>query len=238
MQPGIDMQRTPPFPFLPDFEMPLRDAMRGVANLAEATEEALKPVAVLLPEPLGEGFRNAVRTIESTGKRLIVRPLQHDQLVEASNFAMGKLRGARAARTFAKVFCFAWEHIQDKRAAPRYLISETLIAGEAAFMHPDRPTPPPAFAAELVDAIRKSAAIGRIPGLATNFHATEKSDIDMALVTIMVWLLAARAASVTEDLTLLDLAGALVAVTRPDIEGAIRNPEELVVILQNTSTHL
>ena len=48
------------FSLLPDLNMPIRDALRGVASLADATEDMLEPAAKLLPEPLRSRFQQRV----------------------------------------------------------------------------------------------------------------------------------------------------------------------------------
>jgi hypothetical protein len=230
------MHRTPPFPFLSDLKMPIRDAMRGVANFAEATEEALEPASMLLPEPLRAGFQKAIKSIETTGKRFIDRPVNIDQIRAAAYFATGTNRDNAAAKDFAKVVCFAWMHLQNASKAPRFMISETIVTSKVAQIFPHETGA--VLAAGLVETIRKSSAIGRLPGFADGVRADERTDIDMALVTIMIWLLSARAASVTEEFMLLDLAVVLVSANRCDIVAVMDDPAKVVDILHNISAHL
>ncbi|MDC0116129.1 hypothetical protein OAH97_01470 [Octadecabacter sp.] len=232
------MQRPPPFPFLPDLERPLRDAMRGVANFAEATEEALQPAAQLLPEALREGFEKAVKSIEITGRQWTNSPVDHDQILDASAFALGNTMTATSAKHFAKVFCFAWEELQNRSGADRYLISETLIANAADLIRPGQSGPASSTAVRLLNAIQDSHAIGRLPGFATSLESDKRSNINIGLVTVMVWLLSARAGSIAEEIALLDLAGALIMAIRSDIDAAMDTPKKLAIILQNTSAHL
>ena len=44
------------FTLLYDMNMPIRDALRGVVSLADATEDMLEPASKLLPEPLRSRF--------------------------------------------------------------------------------------------------------------------------------------------------------------------------------------
>ena len=230
------MKRTPPFPFLPDLETPMRDALRGVANFAEATEEALEPAAQLLPEPLRAGFHRAIKSIETTGKYLSHRDIQHRQIETASAFAAGQVEGRAAAGDFAKVVCFAWEHLQHATDLPRFMISETILVNRCA-RHSSQ-GPGAVHAAGLVRLIRKSSAIGRMPGIADGIGSEDRDQIDLALMTVMVWLLAARADTLNAELTLLELAMALATAIRRDIAAAMDDQARVADILAASSAHL
>jgi len=230
------MKSTPPFPFLPDLETPMRDALRGVANFAEATEDALEPAAQLLPEPLRAGFQTAIRSIETTGRHLIDRALRHDQIMTAADFAIGRLRDPGSARDFSSVVCFAWEHLQHAAAGPRFLISETILTSKS--VQPSETDVGTAHAAVLVAVIRKSSAIGRMPGISDGIGAEDRNRIDLALMAIMVWLIATRTPTLDEELPLLELAMALMTAIKDDIATAIDDPQKLADMLTATSAHL
>jgi hypothetical protein len=233
-----DMQRTPPFPFLPDLEMPLRDAMRGVAIFSEAAEGALEPAARLLPKPLREGFQMAIRSVKLTGKQSIDNQVQQDQILMAAGFATGNTDDVAAAKCFAKVICFAWDHLQGRAKAPRHLMSETIVASKTAQAHSNGSASGAAFATDLIGKIRKSPAIGRMPGFIGGIRPDEKNEIDMELVAIMVWLLSARPPSFAEEVPLLYLAAALISALQCDVAAALDDPAKLADILQSTSAHL
>lgn len=230
------MKRTPPFPFLPDLETPMRDALRGVANFAEATEDALEPAAQLLPEPLRAGFEKAIRSIEHTGRQLIDRGLRQDQIASAADFAIGRVRDSGSAKDFSKVVCLAWEHIQHATDGPRFMISETIVARKSAQQSEKRAGA--AHTAGLVEAIRKSSAIGRMPGFADGIGSEDRDQIDLELMAIMVWLLAIRADALEDELKLLDLSMALVTAIKGDIAAAIDDQAKLADILAASSAHL
>ena len=230
------MKRTPPFPFLPDLETPMRDAMRGIANFAEATEDALEPAALLLPEPLRAGFQKAIRSIETTGRQMIGRSLTQEQIETAADFAIGQGRNPGSAKDFSKVVCFAWEHLQHTTDGPRFMISETILAMKSA-QQADKGAGA-AHTAGLVEAIRKSSAIGRMPGIADGIGFEDRSQIDLVLVAIMVWLLATRADALDEEVKLLDLAMALVTAIKGDIVAAMDDTAKVADILAASSAHL
>lgn len=230
------MKRTPPFPFLPDLEIPMRDAMRGVANFAEATEEVLDQAAKLLPEPLRAGFQKAIRSIETTGRQLIDRGLNQDQIVSAGDFAMGRVCDRDVAKGFAKVVCFAWEHIHHATDAPRFMISETIL-GMLSAQQPEHGVGATHTAA-LVQAIRKSSAIGLMPGIAGGIGSEDRSEIDLVLMAIMVWLLSSRADTLEEEMKLLELALALVTAIKDDVVASMDDQAKLADILAASSAHL
>lgn len=230
------MKSPPPFPFLPDLETPMRDAMRGVANFAEVTEEALEPAAQLLPEPLRAGFEMAIRSIESTGRQLIDRGLRQDQIISASDFAIGGARDAGSGRDFSSVVCFAWEHLQHATDGPRFLISETILASKSA--QQSEKGAGTAHTAGLVAVIRKSSAIGRMPGISEGIGSEDRNQIDLALMAIMVWLIATRTETLEEEVTLLELAMALMTAIKDDIAVAMDDPAKLADILAASSAHL
>ena len=108
-----------------------------------------------------------------------------------------------------------------------------------------RPPRPPApaspgadFAAALIGEIRRSAAIGRPPGLPGGLGAREQDEVDLALIMIMVWQLSARAETGPEENKLLALSLLLVCAIRADALGVIDDRDKLADILQNASAHL
>ena len=72
------------FSFLPGMQMPLRDALRGVTSLADATEDMLEPATRLMPEPLRARFRHALESLEAAGKRLLDAPIDTNQIHTAA----------------------------------------------------------------------------------------------------------------------------------------------------------
>ena len=68
--------------------MPLRDALRGVATLVDATEDVLEPAAQLLPEPLRSRFKHSLDALEAAWKRLISAPTDAQQIQKASSSSL------------------------------------------------------------------------------------------------------------------------------------------------------
>lgn len=223
--------------FLPDLKAPLRDALRGVAGLAEVTEEALEPAARILPEPIQARFRSAVNALENAGRRLLDAPFDRQHLGEASAFVAGDDMGRTALESCATVICFAWEHLHDAGLTEHHLISETILARSLA-RTPSAGGRGPVRAASLVQAIRVSSAIGRMPGVAGVSSGEEQTAVDVALVAILVWLLAERAQSMAEEARLLDLSFALVSAIRDDALAVLDDPDGLARFMASASAHL
>lgn len=232
------MSQPPPFSFLPDLKMPLRDALRGVASLVDATEEALEPAANLLPHSIRTRFRSALKSIEGAGRRLMTAPVDLEHIQMASDFVGGKATDKAALENCATVIGYAWEHLQSSGHSHRPLISETVLASRLFRSLSASGRSAADCAAFLIVDIRKSSAIGPMPGVIGSAGAEKRREIDLGLVSIMVWLLSARADNMTEEEKLLDLALALVSAIQVDALGAIEEPEKLAQVLESASTHL
>lgn len=227
-----------PFPsFMPDLKAPLRDALRGVAGLAEVTEEALEPAARILPEPLQARFRSAVNALEDAGRRLLEAPFDRRHLDEAAAFVAGGDTGRAAMDSCATVICFAWEHLHEAGLTEHHLISETILTRSLARVQTVDGRGP-VRAAALVQAIRASSAIGRMPGVAGVSSRDGQRAVDVALASILVWLLAERADSMAEEARLLDLSFALVSAIRDDVLAALDDPDGMARLLASASAHL
>ncbi len=223
--------------FLPDLQKPLRDAIRGVATIADATEEMLEPAANLLPEPVRNRFRDALSAVEQAGQRLMAAPIDPDHVRQASDFVLGTDNAPAAREACASVICFAWEHLQTEAPDHRYLISETLLAAQLAQM-PEVAPQPGAKAAALLASIRTSSVIGRMPGVSSGLSGSDRDAADLTLSAIFVWLLTARDGDIGEEEKLLDLASALISAIGADVLSVMDDPDELAALLVNAARHL
>ena len=225
------------FSFLPGMRMPLRDALRGVASLADATEDMLEPATRLLPEPLRSRFRHALESLEAAGKRLLHAPIDTNQINTAARFLTASGTDKNASATCAGVFVFAWEHLHTA-GVDRHLISETIIADRLGRTRETSSATGVDFAAAILADLRTSSAIGRMPGLARGIKAGEESTVDLLLGAIAVWLLSGRAATLAEEEKLLDLSLALVRALQHDAQDAFANHTALARFLAGTAAHL
>ncbi len=218
--------------------MPLRDALRGVATLADAAEEALEPASTLLPERLRSRFHSALKSIERAGKRLISAPIDAALMQAAAGFMTGADKEREARQACATVFVYAWEHLAEASVKHHTMISETIVsdrfyrvAGQSGARGAD-------FAAALMSDIRGSSAIGRIPGLARGIRPDEAGEIDLALLAIATWMLSSRPDSLGEEEKLLDLALALVRALHIEAPDIFDDQARLSSFLAETAAHL
>lgn len=218
--------------------MPLRDALRGVATLADATEDMLVPATQLFPEPLRSRFQHALGSLEQVGKRLIDFQITEGQLVLASRFLLAEETDGMAARTCATVFVYAWEHLDEASVTHRHMISETILADLMIRTREASSLAGVAFAAALLMDIRSSSAFGLLPGLTRRISEKDEKEIDLALLAIAIWLLTGRARTLPEEEKLLDLASALLRALEPDARAAFSSIELLTGFLADTPGHL
>ncbi|MBO6638699.1 MAG: hypothetical protein JJ920_07325 [Roseitalea sp.] len=232
------MREEPAIPRLTPLQLPLRDALRGVATLAEVTEDLLEPAAALLPGAIRDGFRSAVHAIEGAGKRLMTAPITLDSVRTASGVLSQGAGDRDALATSAIVIAYAWEHLRDAGHEHHLMISETMLAGHMGSGAALVGATATERAASLVVDIRGSAVIGRPPGVPAMGGDEDRAAIDAGLVTIMVWLLAIRAETMEEEEKLLDLAFALVTAMQHETRTAMADPEKLSGHMTSLAAHL
>ena len=224
--------------FPPDLRMPLRDALRGVVALADATEEMLEPVAQILPEPLRTRFRHTLKSIDKVGKRLIDFPITTQKLESASRFLVAQETDTAAAEACATVFAYAWEHLDGSSATHRHMISETIVLDCMVRLRDKTDLVGTDFAATLITDLRGSTAFGLLPGLTLRMSAEDEAKIDLALLAIAVWLLTERAGILSEEEKLLDLSTALIRAMHAESQKAFSDVTHLAHFLAATSAHL
>jgi hypothetical protein len=226
------------FTLLHDMNMPIRDALRGVVSLADATEDMLEPASKLLPEPLRSRFHSAMQAFEQAGKRLLHAPIDMERISDAAQFARGIALDKTGVSAAASVIVFAWEHLNQSRVDHRHLISETIVADRLSRLHSDGGHTGFDFAASLFLDLRQSSAIGVMPGVTRGITREEEIEVDLALMAIAVWLASKRADTLEEEEKLLDLSMALVRALQSEAETAFKSHAALAHFLDETSSHL
>jgi hypothetical protein len=226
------------FTLLHDMHMPIRDALRGIVTLADATEDLLEPASRLLPEPLRSRFHDAMQAFEEAGKRLIHAPIDLDLVNDAAQFARGAPLDKTGISAAASVIVFAWEHLNQSRVHHRHLMSETIVADRLSRLSSAEGEAGVAFAASLFLDLRQSSAIGVMPGLTRGITKDEETEVDLALVAIAVWLASKRAETLEEEEKLLDLSMALVRALQPETADAFQSHAAFTAFLDETSSHL
>lgn len=226
------------FTLMHDMNMPIRDALRGVVNLADATEDMLEPASKLLPEPLRSRFHTAMQAFEQAGKRLLHAPINMERISVAAQFARGIAVNKTGVSAAASVIVFAWEHLNQSRVDHRHLISETIVADRLSRLSSAEGDTGFAFAATLFLDLRQSSAIGVMPGVTRGITSDEETEVDLALMAIAVWLASNRADTLEEEEKLLDLSMALVRALQPEAATAFQSHATLTQFLDETSSHL
>ena len=232
------MPKSSTFGFLPDLRMPLRDALRGVATLADATKDVLEPVAKLLPDGMQARFQHALASLEKAGKRMTHSPVDTAQIRSASRFLIATETDAFAIQACATVLVHAWEHLSQSSVRHRPLISETIVSDRLNRTRAASALSGADFAVAVVTNIRMSSAIGLLPGLARAINADEEIEVNVALLAIAVWLMSTRAGSMEEEEMILDLALALVRALQNEIRNPFGDPAQLARFLSDTAAHL
>ena len=232
------MPKSSTFGFLPDLQMPLRDALRGVATLADATKDILEPASKLLPEEIKLRFQHALASLEKAGQRIAHSPIDNGQIRSASRFLVGAETDAGAIRACATVLVHAWEHLSQSSVRHRHLISETIMSDRLNRTRAASALSGADFAVAVVTSIRMSSAIGLLPGLARARNADEEIEVDLALLAIAVWLMSTRAGSMEEEEMILDLSLALVRALLNEMKDPFGDPAQLARFLSDTAAHL
>jgi hypothetical protein len=222
---------------VPDFRKSLRDACRGVANLADATEEVLETAAVLLPGPIRSRFLGALHKIEDQGRRLAIAPVSADDIALASAFVRHQNEEPHARDACVIVFGYAWEFLHQSADDNRTMISETVLGGTLA-KFTCQTGAPSAHAAHLFFHIRESLAAGRMPGFVGSVDDSEREKNDLTLLAIIVWLMSARGEVISEEEKLLHLSSGLVMAMRDEIVAALDDAAQLAAILQFSADHV
>lgn len=229
------MPRPAGFDRLQQAQMPLRDALRGVSRIAEATESALEPAARLLPDPIRAPFHHALKSMGKVGNQLTKTSVSSQQIKRASCFLTGADRSETALMDCVVSFAHGWDSLTREGPCREEAISETLLS-ELFARQPMQPEPVGAEqAAQILVAIDRSGAIARMPSLAPAFDATAHALVLLAIVT---WLLTDRAETREGEESLLALAYALVRATCKEPHETLQDKTRLKTVLTDWADHL
>lgn len=229
------MPRSAGFDRFQQAQMPLRDALRGVSRIAEATESALEPAARLLPDPIRAPFHNALKSMGRVGSRLTDTTVNGAQIERAGLFLTGEDRSGTALMDCVMSFAHGWDALTHEGACHDDTISETLLADLLA-RQPKQPDPlGPRQAAQILVAISRSGVIARMPSLGP---VSDPNDRALVLVAVGVWLLTSRADTREGEDELLALAYGLVRAMNKDAREALNDPARLGAVLTDWAAHL
>lgn len=230
------LSQTPPI--MSALKGPLRDILRGMTSFAGATEDMLAPAARALPGPLRDAAKQALRALEGRGEQLLTPHTTRDDIARAGAFLRGDMHGRRDAACCARVLAFAWARLHSADPAYHPMLSETVASSRLVALRKGGPRGAADHAAHLFMDLRAWHVAGHAPGLPVPLARDEQDAVDLKLFAVMVWLLSDRGADVTEEGALLEMAMALALARRPQVLGAIGDPDRLALELATLSDHL
>lgn len=217
---------------------PFRDILRGMTSMAGATEDMLQPAARALPGPLRDAVKQALRTLEGQGDRLLTPDITQDDIRRAAAFLRGDVHGRGDAAGCARVLAFAWARLRSATPDDHHMLSETVAASRLVALRDGGPLGAADHAAHLFADLRAWHVAGHAPGLPVPLARDEQDAVDLKLVAVMVWLLSERGADIAEESALLDMAMALARACRHGVLAAIGDPDRLAHELKTLSDHL
>lgn len=216
--------------------MPLRDMARGMAGLASFGEQAVRNAPQILPLPLEKLLRSAIKDVEAAATRNLNPDITQAEVLSASHFVVGDGTDAHA---FVHVLASGWEQLRSSRKNTIELFSETIATTRMTIDGGGgRLGAGPLHASGLLDLLRKSAAIGRPPGLPNQRASAEQAEVDINLFAVMLWLLAARPETLAAEQSLLELSAILTGVHKAAIIGAMGDRQALAIQLASLSEQL
>lgn len=217
----------------------LRDALRGVTHMAGLAHDALRPISPHLPLPLRDAVEGGLRTLETLTHEENAATLDAATLERAQAFVIGRSDRTADAEACARCLGFAWEHLgRDHEDLHHMLFSEAVTARLLCKLAECHDSTETQRAAAILELVIGSGAILMLPGSPVG---TEKG-IELACEDIvssaLVWLLAERAASTTQELVLLDMAQAVTRATADATASGKLSRAARTAQLRNLATHL
>jgi len=228
------MNRPVDLPLPQMLKMPLRDAFRGLSTL---TGEAFAPLASALPEQVCHRLGATLRDIKGMGAELIGLRVTHDDIRVAGAVLTGKASSATDIERCAVVLAFAWDKAFEHEGI-HPLLSETLASARLPRADADGDASPGSHAASILHLLHDAHVIGWLPGLVSDLQELKRTAIDLHLFAIAIWLLSARAATMEEEMQLLDMALALTRALRKEVLASMSDRDTLAKALDSLSGHL
>ena len=219
---------------------PLRDLLRGAKTAADATEEMLEPASRIVPRPLRTAFRSALEAAEASGRSMLSDRIGQHEINAASRFLAGNETTAAAASAFVRALGYGWDKCQrGDPARNRLLISETVATHAVARFQSNKGECPTGEmrAAQIIAALQKDRAIGRMPGTPVSSESETKR-AGLALLAVALWLLADRPESPTEEDRILELSFALTSAFGNDLMPKLSTADGLAAELARLRSHI
>ena len=219
---------------------PLRDLLRGAKTAADATEEMLEPAFRIVPRPLRTAFRSALEAAEASGRSILPDQIGQHEINAASRFLAGDETTAAAAYAFVRALGYGWDKCQrSDPARNRLLISETVATHAVALFQSNKGecATGEMRAAQIIAALQKDRAIGRMPGTPVSSESETKR-AGLALLAVALWLLADRPESPTEEDRILELSFALTSAFGDDLMPKLSTADGLAAELARLRPHI
>ncbi|MEM7042138.1 MAG: hypothetical protein AAF543_04930 [Pseudomonadota bacterium] len=232
------MSRRSNLPLPRALKMPLRDVLRGVATVADITEEVLEPAAALLPTPVRSSFRSALATFEEAGNRAVTPTVDLADIARASAFLRGKDTSREAVETFVNVLAHVWEKTRSRHGDHTLLFSETVAAASLVVRQSGERRTAYAHAAAILTSLRKANVASKLPGMPVAPSKEEQAYIDQSLLSASVWLLSERGSTLAEEERLLELAFALIQALESDALTGMADEKLLAEQMKSLAEHL
>ena len=233
------MRRRSSLPLPRALKMPLRDMLRGVATVADVTEEMLEPAAALLPKPVQSSFRAALATFEDAGHRAVTPTVDLADIARAAAYLRGKDSTRTALETFVNVLAHAWERALSADDTRQHLLfSETVAAASLAVRRQGASKTPYRHAAAVLASLRRANAASKLPGTPMASSENEQAYIDRSLLSSAVWLLSERGSTLKEEERLFELAFALTQALENDMQLGMADEGVLAERIENLAEHL
>lgn len=221
----------PPFPL--SLRAPLRDMRRAVSGLAELTEDALNPMAEILPEPLRKAVHHAMHAVKDVTRRSYQDRLDRKKLIAASAYLNGRGSGVEDVAALAKLVGFGWDYLSEHTVqSPCWMYSEAMAAAALARTGQDGQGLP----GSVYQTLMTSAAIGLLPGAQILAPQETEGQPALLVASSLLWLMTARGATAEEELRLLDMAYALGRASQLDklhIQGTDEISERLTLLARH-----
>lgn len=217
----------------------LRDTLRGATRVAWLAQDALRPVSRLLPNPLAKAVEDGLIALEALTCEDDAVPLDAASLERARAFVVGRSDRAEDAEACARCLGFAWERLSRKHHGLHHvLFSEAVTAGLIFNLVERGDNPDKARAADILEAVMGSGAILVLPGSPTVTETEIKRASEDVISSALVWLLASRGSSASQELALLDMAQALIRATTDATASGTRSGDIRNAWLRNLAAHL
>jgi len=215
--------------------MPLRDMMRGMGTLADATEQQIEPALTLLPGPVRALLDRARRAAGDLGARTLSPPPEPEDIARAAAWLRGTETGRDGAAALVRALAWGW---RAGMAEHPFLFSETVAVAALAAMGDAGRARGGMRAAHILARLVEAHVVGHVPGAPITLSRTARETALRVFAAVFVWLLTERAGDVQEEAALMEMALALVDAAAAELEAAAGDPDATGAVLERLAGQL